>query len=31
MEVMEVVSLVVEMLSMVVMNLTDWNLRLMVG
>jgi hypothetical protein len=29
--VMEVVSLVVEMLSMVVMNLTDWNLRLMVG
>ena len=28
---MEVVSLVVEMLSMVVMNLTDWNLRLMVG
>jgi hypothetical protein len=29
--VMEVVSLVVEMLSMVVMNLTEWNLRLMVG
>jgi hypothetical protein len=29
--VMEVVSVVVEMLSMVVMNLTDWNLRLMVG
>ena len=28
---MEVVSLVVEMLSMVVMNLTEWNLRLMVG
>jgi len=29
--VMEVVSLVDEMLSMVVMNLTEWNLRLMVG
>lgn len=28
---MEVVSLVDEMLSMVVMNLTEWNLRLMVG